>query len=232
MSTTSNNSLTPGPLADIVKEINADYDIHVGAQTKVPEQTAPRHARGRRAGHLGRRLARRSSAVVKAVRLGRLRESAGPVMAEYHKGGTGADSLGAKDMVGPKVWAVFPHWKGDIATKEYGNSTAVRAEVYEITDDARADHAGSALFFQVALRKLPLDEWSVGRMVGPGNGRSSYGLVYPDDRDTVISKVMAELPDRPDIPEEPAGPFDDEQPSAAVAEQPAKHTYAADEEPF
>ncbi len=147
-------------------------------------------------------------------------------MATFNKGGIGGEFLGAKDMEGPKVWAVYPHWKGDVQTKDYGLSPAIRCEVYELTEGWLAVRAGSAVFFQTVLLKLPLEEWSVGQMVGPATGQKYYDLVYPDNYDGLISEAMAGLPEHPDVPEA-SGPSDGDDTFPA---KPATTDY--NEEPF
>jgi hypothetical protein len=121
-------------------------------------------------------------------------------MAEYHKGTTGS-SLGAKDLVGDKVWAIYPHWSGEIDTKR-GRALAVRAEVYELTEGAAAVRAGQAVFFQRTFLGLPLAHWSVGMVSGPDDERTYYSFDWPETVDEdVVDAAMATLPDMPALPE-------------------------------
>ena len=122
-------------------------------------------------------------------------------MATYHKGGTTqAGSLFAKDLVGNKVWAIYPHWHGELDT-QHGRRLAARAEVYELTSGGTALRAGSGLFFQNAFLGLPEGEWSVGVVDGPEEGRSYYTFDWPEGLDNTIERCMVGLPDRPALPE-------------------------------
>lgn len=132
------------------------------------------------------------------------------MMATYNKGGAN-DSLGAKELEGDHVWAVYPYGGiADIETKKYGLSKALRAEVYELTEGGAAVRHGNALFFQDVLRKLPQEEWSVGVMNGPRTGQRYYSLDYPGEQyDELIDAAMATLPEHPELPEEPEEAEDD-----------------------
>jgi hypothetical protein len=126
------------------------------------------------------------------------------MMASYNKGGAGSDSLGAKDLEGDQVWAVYPYRIEEVETKSFGLSKALRAEVYELTEGGCAVRYGNVLFFQTVLKKLPLEEWSVGVMNGPESGQKYFSLDYPGESlDELIEAAMAGLPEHPDLPEEP-----------------------------
>jgi hypothetical protein len=125
------------------------------------------------------------------------------MMATYNKGGVSGDNVGAKELEGPQVWAVYPYRLEEIETKDFGSTKALRAEVYELTEGGTAVRFGNALFFQTVLKKLPLEEWSVGVMNGPKSGQRYFSLDYPGENfDEFIESAMATLPERPDLPEE------------------------------
>jgi hypothetical protein len=152
-------------------------------------------------------------------------------MATYNKGSAGG-GYGAKDLAGPKVWAVYPHWEGTVDTKR-GASRAIRAEVYELTEGGAAVRFGAAVFFQTVFLKLPLEEWSVGVCAEPTGDRRYYDFPYPEGIDDVVNRCMAGLPEHPELPEEP---FPDKPTSDQVGSDNRRNdqtpSYQYDEEPF
>jgi hypothetical protein len=145
-------------------------------------------------------------------------------MATYNKGGAGG-ALFASDLEGDKVWALYVFWAGTMDTKR-GASRAVKAEVYELDLDAgSAVRAGTGVFFQTALVKLPFEQWSAGRMHGPHTTeRTWYGLDWPDDvPDAQVDACMDRLPEHPELPEEETEVFPADEQTASSSD---------DDEPF
>jgi len=155
-------------------------------------------------------------------------------MAQYNKGGGGSDFLGAKDLVGDHIWAVYAHALENVETNR-GPARALRAEVYELTEGGAAVRHGSALFFQTVLLKLPLEEWSVGIMVGPDEDQSYYDFPYPGEAfDELIDAAMADLPEHPELPEgdepdKPARPKPKPKPPAVESNDGESYYYEEDE---
>jgi hypothetical protein len=151
-------------------------------------------------------------------------------VASYNKGTTGGESLGAKDLAGRKVWAFYPYWEGSVDTK-LGPSKAVRAEVYELTDDGAAVRFGNATFFQTTFLRMPLEEWSVGMVHAPDDDQRYYSIDWPEGLAGVIDDCMDSLPEHPELPELAEEPFP-HKPAGFVAIRPPEEPSGYDDEPF